>query len=68
VTGVHVGYIDTDMVKHVTEPKNDPAHVARMALDGLESGAAEVLVDEITRETKLKLADSPLVMYPQLTD
>jgi hypothetical protein len=55
------------MVKHVTEPKNDPAHVARMALDGLQSGAKEVLVDEITRETKLKLADSPLVMYPQLT-
>ena len=36
--------------------------------EAVDEGLAEVLVDEITRQTKLKLADSPRVMYPQLTD
>lgn len=66
VTGLHVGYIDTEMISDVTDAKSDPADIARLAIDGLESGAVEILADEITRATKAKLADGPLVMYPEL--
>ena len=31
VAGLHVGYMDTDMVRTVTAPKSDPADIARIA-------------------------------------
>ena len=31
---------------------NDPADVARQIVDGIESGAAEVLADDFTREAR----------------
>ena len=45
VVGAHVGYIDTDMTEGINAPKLAPAEVARRIIDGLEAGAAEVLVD-----------------------
>ncbi len=64
VTGVHVAYTDTDMVASVEAPKNPPELVAQLALDGVEANAAEVLVDDLTRQVKAGLAADPTVMYP----
>jgi NAD(P)-dependent dehydrogenase (short-subunit alcohol dehydrogenase family) len=56
VLGVHVGYVDTDMTAAVTAPKSDAAVVAAEILDALEKGAAEVLVDDVSRHYKSILA------------
>jgi NAD(P)-dependent dehydrogenase (short-subunit alcohol dehydrogenase family) len=59
VTALHVGYMDTDMVSAVAAPKNDPAPIAAAALDGVESGVAEVLADDLTRHVRASLGRSP---------
>lgn len=56
VTGVHLGYTDTDMVADVDAPKNDPRQVARDIVDGVERGDAEVLADDLTRYVKGSLS------------
>lgn len=56
VTGVHLGYTDTDMVSDFDVPKNDPRQVAREILDGIEHGDTEVLADDITRDVKAALS------------
>ena len=66
VTGLHVGYVDTDMAAHVDGPKSTPESVAAQALDGIASGAFEVLADDLTRQVKAQLSDDIAVMYPQL--
>ncbi|GAB5897277.1 SDR family oxidoreductase [Mycolicibacterium mageritense] len=52
VVGAYLGYTDTSMVADLDVPKNDPADVARQIVDGIESGAAEVLADELTRQVR----------------
>lgn len=52
VIGVYLGYTDTPMVADLEVPKNDPADVARQIVDGIESGATEVLADELTRQAR----------------
>jgi NAD(P)-dependent dehydrogenase (short-subunit alcohol dehydrogenase family) len=52
VLGVHVGYIDTDMVRQVTAPKTSPQDVVAAVLAALENGEEEVLVDETARQVK----------------
>ncbi|NKI42077.1 SDR family oxidoreductase [Streptomyces physcomitrii] len=56
VTGLYLSATDTDMMAGWDIPKNDPADVVTVALDGLEAGAPEVLADQETRETKAALA------------
>ena len=68
VTGLHVGYIDTDMAAHVDGPKSRPQDVARQALDGIEADAYEVLADDLSRRVKGGLAADLTVLYPQLAD
>lgn len=60
VTGLHVGFIDTDMAAHIDAPKSAPGDVAAVALDGVEAGIAEVLADDITRGVKASLAGEPM--------
>lgn len=55
VVGVHVGLVDTDMAAFADAPKSDPADVVRQVLDGVESGAQEVLADEGSREVRRQL-------------
>ncbi|ALI27710.1 oxidoreductase [Mycolicibacterium fortuitum] len=52
VIGVYLGYTDTPMVADLDVPKNKPADVARQIVDGIESGATEVLADELTRQAR----------------
>jgi NAD(P)-dependent dehydrogenase (short-subunit alcohol dehydrogenase family) len=66
VTGLHVGYVDTDLAAGVDSPKTAPATVAVQAVDGIEAGALEVLVDDLTRQVKAGLAADPAALYPQL--
>ncbi len=56
VTGVHLGYTDTDMVADVDAPKNDPRQVARDILDGIARGDTEILADDVTRHFKAALS------------
>ena len=55
VVGVYVGLVDTDMSKFTDYPKSDPVDVIRQVLDGIESGADEVLADEMTRVVRAQL-------------
>jgi NAD(P)-dependent dehydrogenase (short-subunit alcohol dehydrogenase family) len=64
VTGLHVGSVDTDMMAGFNIEKNDPADVVRAALDGIESGAFEILVDEASVHMKAALAIDPRLSYP----
>ncbi|MFC8934365.1 SDR family oxidoreductase [Rhodococcus sp. NPDC057135] len=59
VSALHVAYMDTDMAAGVrAEQKIDPADVATQALDGIESGSAEILADDTTRYVKQSLSSS----------
>jgi len=65
VTALHVGYMDTDMVRELDVPKIDPAVVAKLALDGLAAGAVEVLADDTSRRVQQGLAGGVAALYPQ---
>jgi NAD(P)-dependent dehydrogenase (short-subunit alcohol dehydrogenase family) len=66
VTGLHVGYVDTDMTAGIDAPKTAPGVVAAKALDGIESGAYEVLVDEVSQQVKGALSGPLKLLYPEL--
>jgi hypothetical protein len=48
--------MDTDMTAEIDAVKTDPAIIAGLALDGVETGAIEVLTDQMTREAKAALS------------
>ncbi|MFI7687697.1 SDR family oxidoreductase [Nonomuraea sp. NPDC049655] len=61
VSALHVGFMDTDMTAGLDGvPKADPADVATQALDGLATGQAEILADDLTRRTRQALARGPV--------
>ncbi|MCW2985439.1 MAG: short-chain dehydrogenase [Conexibacter sp.] len=66
VTGLHVGYMDTDMVRAIDAPKHDPAVIAALALDGVEAGDAEVIADDMSRDVRAGLAIGVGALYPQV--
>jgi NAD(P)-dependent dehydrogenase (short-subunit alcohol dehydrogenase family) len=59
VTSVHLGRPDTDLVQALLVPKSPTPVVARLAVDGLEAGDSEVLVDEGTHRARGLLAGDP---------
>lgn len=63
VVGMHLGLADTEMSAAIEGDKAEPAAVAKAALDGIEAGAWEVLVDEWSRSVKASLADDPRRFY-----
>ena len=67
VTGVVLGAADTDMMAGYTGPMSDPADVVRAALDGVQAGDWEVLVDDWSRHVKASLAADPRAFYVQPT-
>jgi NAD(P)-dependent dehydrogenase (short-subunit alcohol dehydrogenase family) len=57
VSGLHVGYMDTDMAAGVpAEQKIDPAVVAALSLDAIAEGRPEILADDLTRSVKAGLS------------
>jgi len=65
VQGLHLGAADTDIMAGYEGPMIDPAEVARAALDGVERGAAEVVVDDWSAAVKASLAREPEAFYAQ---
>jgi NAD(P)-dependent dehydrogenase (short-subunit alcohol dehydrogenase family) len=59
VLSLHVGFMDTDMVRNVTAPKSKPEDVVAQTLAALEAGKAEVLADEVSRHIKQALSAEP---------
>lgn len=66
VAGLHVGFMETDMTAGIEAPKVDPAGVAKMAIDGIESDSFEILADETSRNLQRGLAGGVAALYPQL--
>lgn len=57
VTGVHVGFMDTDMTAGIDFAKVSPASVARKIIDAVADGVEEVLADDISIKVKQGLSD-----------
>jgi NAD(P)-dependent dehydrogenase (short-subunit alcohol dehydrogenase family) len=66
VTALHVGYMDTDMAAHVTEPKSDPLVIANLLLDGVEAGRPEVVADDLSRTVRGALSGPLSALYPDV--
>jgi NAD(P)-dependent dehydrogenase (short-subunit alcohol dehydrogenase family) len=56
VLGLHMGLVDTDLVKGVDMPKTPPQAIVRRAFDALEAGELEVAADEITEMVRAGLS------------
>jgi NAD(P)-dependent dehydrogenase (short-subunit alcohol dehydrogenase family) len=66
VVAVHVGFVDTDLVASLEVDKIAPAIVAASALDTLEAGEPEAVVDDFSRTVKAALSDDQHALYPQI--
>jgi NAD(P)-dependent dehydrogenase (short-subunit alcohol dehydrogenase family) len=66
VSALHVGYMDTDMARHVDAPKSDPAVIAKLAIDGIEAGDAEIIADEVSQRVRAGLSGGVAALYPQV--
>ena len=66
VSSLHVGYMDTDMTRNIDAPKSDPAIIAKLAVDGIEAGDAEIIADEVSRQVQAGLAGGVSALYPQV--
>jgi NAD(P)-dependent dehydrogenase (short-subunit alcohol dehydrogenase family) len=64
VVGVHVGFVDTDLIAGFDVEKIPPREVAVAAFDTLEAGGPEALVDEWTRSVKAGLSSDHDLIYP----
>jgi NAD(P)-dependent dehydrogenase (short-subunit alcohol dehydrogenase family) len=65
VLALHMGFVDTDLVRQFEGPKATPEEIVRKALDGLEAGLDEVLGDEPTRRVKQGLSAVTASYLPQ---
>jgi NAD(P)-dependent dehydrogenase (short-subunit alcohol dehydrogenase family) len=66
VVGVHVGFVDTDLTAALDVDKIAPAAVATAALDAVEAGEPEAVVDDLSRQVKAGLSDDQRTLYPQI--
>jgi NAD(P)-dependent dehydrogenase (short-subunit alcohol dehydrogenase family) len=65
VSALHVGYMDTDMTRHLDVPKSDPADIAKLAIDGIVAGDTEIVADETSRQVLARLSAGVAGLYPQ---
>lgn len=68
VTGLVVAGVDTDMLAGIDVPKHRPEDVAHAALDAVEAGVWEVLVDEASAQAKAAAGTDPRIVYGQAVD
>lgn len=68
VLALHVGLMETDMATRLQGPKSSPDDVARQALEGLRTGAFEVLADASSRRVKGALSGDLTEVYPSLVN
>lgn len=55
VVGVHAGYMDTDMVSSINEPKARPEDVAAETIKAIIAGNEEVLADQSSQQIRAAL-------------
>ncbi|WP_419884381.1 SDR family oxidoreductase [Paenibacillus sp. B-A-8] len=67
VAGLHVGFMDTDMTTTLEVPKVNPADIAKIAIDGIESGSFEIIADDDSRKIQGALAVGVPALYPNLS-
>ncbi len=65
VVALHMGFVDTDLVRSFDTPKATPEEIVKRGLDGLEAGLDEVLGDESTRQVKAGLSAAAASYLPQ---
>jgi NAD(P)-dependent dehydrogenase (short-subunit alcohol dehydrogenase family) len=65
VVALHMGFVDTDLVRGFDFPKATPEEIVTRALDGVEAGLEEVLGDESTRQVKQGLSAAAASYLPQ---
>lgn len=58
VLGVHFGYVDTDMTRGVTAPKENPQDIAERIVAAVVAGESELLADGTAQFVKKQLATS----------
>ena len=68
MTALHVGYMDTDMIRHLDVPKSDPAAIAKLAIDGIAAGDAEIIADETSRRVLAGLSAGVAGLTPRSPD
>lgn len=56
VVGLHVGFMDTDMIRDMDVQKADPLTVAKLALEAVQKGEVEVLADPVSVQLKQGLS------------
>jgi NAD(P)-dependent dehydrogenase (short-subunit alcohol dehydrogenase family) len=66
VAGLHVGFIDTDLVRDFEGAKTSPSEVARLAVEGLAAGSHEIVIDDRSRTVQAALSHGVPALYPQL--
>jgi NAD(P)-dependent dehydrogenase (short-subunit alcohol dehydrogenase family) len=66
VTGLHVGYVDTDMAATVDAPKISAGAVAAQVFDAIEQDRDEVLADDTSRGAKQSLTAEPGERYARM--
>src|SRR5215211_1287937 len=66
VVGVHVAFVDTDLTAALDVDKIAPAAVAAAALDAVEAGEPEAIVDDLSRQVRAALSDDQRALYPQI--
>jgi len=54
------------MTRNVTAPKSNPADIARIAIDGIAAGDAEIIADEVSKQVLAGLSCGVAGLYPQL--
>jgi NAD(P)-dependent dehydrogenase (short-subunit alcohol dehydrogenase family) len=65
VLGLHMAYVDTDLTRGFEVPKSSAEEIVQRALDGLATGADEVLADALTQQVRQGLAAPRPVYLPQ---
>ncbi len=68
VTGVYAGFIDTDMVVSIDEPKTPPVQVATRAIGGLGAGEDHVLADAPAEQVWRDVRSDPRAFERSLQD
>ncbi|MEH7072560.1 SDR family oxidoreductase [Neobacillus drentensis] len=67
VSGLHVGFMETDMTSSLEVPKSNPEDIAKIAVDGLESDSFEIVADDVSRKIQKNLAGGVSAIYPHLS-
>jgi short-subunit dehydrogenase len=65
VLGLHMGFVDTDLIRALDVPKSTPEAIVKAAYDALERGESQVLADEPTRQVHASLSSAqPVYLQP----